>query len=63
MFDVDTVKKRLKSFGYEVKESDEFALTFVLKKYAILSRVKPIFQMYRKDWNIMQLIWLVVKFF
>lgn len=32
MFDVDTVKKRLKSFGYEVKESDEFALTFCIEK-------------------------------
>lgn len=32
MFDVDTVKKRLKSFGYEVKEDDEFALTFSVEK-------------------------------
>ena len=32
MFDIDTVKKRLKSFGYEVKESDEFALTFCIEK-------------------------------
>ena len=32
MFDVDTVKERLKSFGYEVKESDEFALTFCVEK-------------------------------
>lgn len=32
MFDMDTVKKRLKSFGYEVKESDEFALTFCIEK-------------------------------
>ena len=32
MFDVDAVKKRLKSFGYEVKASDEFALTFCIEK-------------------------------
>ena len=32
MFNVDTVKNRLKSFGYEVKESDEFALTFCIEK-------------------------------
>lgn len=32
MFDVDTVKKRLKSFGYEVKTEDEFALTFSVEK-------------------------------
>lgn len=32
MFDVDTVKERLKSFGYEVKESDEIALTFCVEK-------------------------------
>lgn len=32
MFNVDTVKERLKSFGYDVKESDEFALTFCIEK-------------------------------
>ena len=32
MFDVDTVKKRLKSFGYEFKGEDEFALTFCIEK-------------------------------
>lgn len=32
MFDVETVKERLKSFGYEVKESDEFSLTFCVEK-------------------------------
>lgn len=32
MFDFDTVKKRLKSFGYEVKASDEAALTFCVEK-------------------------------
>jgi len=32
MFDVDTVKERLKSFGYEVKAGDEFALTFCIEK-------------------------------
>lgn len=32
MFDVDIVKERLKSFGYEVKESDEFSLTFCVEK-------------------------------
>lgn len=32
MFDVNTVKERLKSFGYEVKEDDEFALTFCVEK-------------------------------
>lgn len=32
MFNVDTVKERLKSFGYDVKESDEFALTFCVEK-------------------------------
>lgn len=32
MFNVDTVKERLKSFGYEVKESDEFSLTFCVEK-------------------------------
>lgn len=32
MFDVDTVKKRLKSFGYEVKADDEFALIFSVEK-------------------------------
>ena len=32
MFDTDTVKERLKSFGYEVKADDEFALTFCVEK-------------------------------
>lgn len=32
MFDVETVKKRLESFGYEVKAEDEFALTFCVEK-------------------------------
>lgn len=32
MFDVETVKKRLESFGYEVKEDDEFVLTFCVGK-------------------------------
>ena len=32
MFDVETVKKRLESFGYEVKADDEFALTFCVGK-------------------------------
>ena len=32
MFSVDTVKERLKSFGYEVKEDDEFSLTFCVEK-------------------------------
>ena len=32
MFDVGAVKKRLESFGYEVKTDDEFALTFCVEK-------------------------------
>lgn len=33
MFDIDTVTKRLKSFGYEVNaDSDRFALTFCIEK-------------------------------
>lgn len=32
MFDTETVKNRLKSFGYEVKADDEFALTFCVEK-------------------------------
>lgn len=32
MFNVQTVKNRLKSFGYEVKAEDEFALTFCIEK-------------------------------
>lgn len=32
MFDVETVKKRLESFGYEVKAEDEFALTSCVGK-------------------------------
>lgn len=32
MFDTNTVKERLKSFGYEVKVDDEFALTFCVEK-------------------------------
>lgn len=32
MFHVETVKERLKSFGYDVKVEDEFALTFCIEK-------------------------------
>ena len=32
MFNVDTVKERQKTFGYEVKTDDEFALTFCVEK-------------------------------
>lgn len=32
MFRVDEVKKRLQSFGYEVKENDMFSLTFCIEK-------------------------------
>lgn len=32
MFSVDTVKERLKSFGYEAKEMDEFSLAFCIEK-------------------------------
>ena len=32
MFDVETVKDRLASFGYEVKADDEFALAFCVEK-------------------------------
>ena len=32
MFDAETVKERLKSFGYEVRAEDEFALTFCVDK-------------------------------
>lgn len=32
MYCVDEVKKRLQSFGYEVKESDMFSLTFCIEK-------------------------------
>lgn len=32
MFDIETVKNRLKFFGYEVKADDEFALTFCVEK-------------------------------
>lgn len=32
MFDVETVKNRLASFGYEVKAGDEFALAFCVEK-------------------------------
>lgn len=32
MFDVDTVKKRLESFGYIVKNTDSWALNFCLEK-------------------------------
>lgn len=32
MFSVDTVKERLKSFGYEVKADDDFTLTFCVEK-------------------------------
>lgn len=32
MFDTESVKDRLKCFGYEVKADDEFALTFCVEK-------------------------------
>lgn len=32
MFDTDAVKDRLKSFGYEVRADDEFALAFCVEK-------------------------------
>ena len=32
MYNVDAVKKRLRSLGYEVKAEDEFALTFCVEK-------------------------------
>lgn len=32
MFDTETVKNRLKFFGYEVKADDEFVLTFCVEK-------------------------------
>lgn len=32
MFGTEAVKERLKSFGYEVKADDEFALTFCVEK-------------------------------
>jgi hypothetical protein len=32
MFDVATLTERLKSFGYEVKEGDEFSLIFCIDK-------------------------------
>lgn len=32
MFDINTVTKRLESFGYEVKVDDSFALTFCIDK-------------------------------
>lgn len=32
MFDIETVKERLASFGYKVKADDEFALTFCMEK-------------------------------
>lgn len=32
MFDIDRVTERLKSFGYEVKADDKFALTFCIEK-------------------------------
>ena len=32
MFDTNAVKDKLKSFGYEVKADDEFALTFCVEK-------------------------------
>lgn len=32
MYNVDAVKKRLQSLGYEVKVEDEFALTFCVEK-------------------------------
>lgn len=63
MFDTDTVKERLKSLGYEVKVDEEFALTFVLRKYAAQSRMKSTGLMCRKDWNTLLLIWQWVNFF
>ncbi|MFI3236809.1 MAG: hypothetical protein R3Y47_02125 [Lachnospiraceae bacterium] len=32
MLDLNTVKERLKGFGYEVKEEDDFSLTFCIDK-------------------------------
>lgn len=32
MFDTETVKERVKSFGYEVRADDEFALAFCVEK-------------------------------
>ncbi|MDE6053106.1 MAG: hypothetical protein K2G55_04965, partial [Lachnospiraceae bacterium] len=32
MFGTEAVKERLKSFGYEVKADDEFALTFCVER-------------------------------
>lgn len=32
MFNTDVVKERLKAFDYEVKEGDEFSLTFCVEK-------------------------------
>ena len=32
MYDTETLKERLDSFGYEVKSDDEFALTFCVEK-------------------------------
>lgn len=32
MFDIDTVTERLKSFGYEVRADDKFALAFCIEK-------------------------------
>ena len=32
MFDMETVKERLKSFGYEAKEEDASALAFCVEK-------------------------------
>ena len=32
MFDVETVMERLRSFGYEVRESDSFSLAFCMEK-------------------------------
>lgn len=32
MFNIDTVKERLKALGYEVRENDEFSLTFCMEK-------------------------------
>ena len=49
MFDTDTVKERLKSFGYEVKADDEFALTFCVEK--IRNTIKN-----EINWNIKNII-------
>lgn len=44
MFDVKTVIERLKSFDYEVKADDEFALTFCMEKVRSTIRNKTNWQ-------------------